>query len=108
MITLDAKGAILSRKDATAADFVTPPKPVIAPVTIAQEKLTPRRVVKQVAKGDLLTAVAYWGGTLQTFTAGGQEKTCQLLPQDITGLTWAGATLVVGLADGRILGLTVQ
>jgi hypothetical protein len=41
------------------------------------------------------------------FTAG-QEKSRQLLLQDISGLAWAGSKLVVGLADGRVVALTVK
>ena len=30
------------------------------------------------------------------------------MPQDITAMIWAGDTLIVGLADGRVQGLKVR
>lgn len=84
-----------------------PPTPPTVPDN-CKAKLLPARVVKTVATGNGLTAVGYWGGTLQIFTADGTEKTRQMLPQDIAAMYWNGATLVVGLADGRVLGLKVQ
>jgi hypothetical protein len=68
-------------------------------------KLAPHRVPKFVVTGAGLTAVAYWGGTLQVFAADGTLKTQQLLPQDITALAWAGNMLVVGQSDGCVLAL---
>ncbi len=63
--------------------------------------------MKLVAVGGRLTAVGYWGGTLQVVEADGRLRTSQLLPQDLTGLAWLGGKLVVDLADGRVLALAV-
>jgi len=68
----------------------------------------PLRLTKKVAAGDGLIAVAYWGGTLRILDASGAVKFAQTLPQDVAAMTWAGKTLVVGLADGRILALDAK
>ena len=66
---------------------------------------TPDRVVKLVARGDGLVAVAYWGGLLKTFDAQGACRTAQMLPQDIGALAWAGGQVIAGLADGKVVAL---
>ncbi len=66
---------------------------------------TPDRVIKFVARGDGLTAVAYWGGLVKTFDAQGACKTVQTLPQDIGAVAWLGHALVIGLAGGRVVAL---
>lgn len=81
-------------------------KPVVTPGAIAKEKLVPRRIIKQVVV-DTQTAIAYWGDTLQIFAANGNEISCQLLPQDISCIAWAGKLLVVALADGTVYGIDV-
>jgi hypothetical protein len=53
-------------------------------------------------------AVAYWGGTLRIADPGGKILAEQQLPQDVTGMTWLGGKLVAGLADGRVVALTVK
>lgn len=68
----------------------------------------PLRLTKRVAAGDGLVAVAYWGGTLRILDAAGAVKFGQMLPQDVAAMAWAGKTLVVGLADGRILALDAK
>jgi hypothetical protein len=49
---------------------------------------------------------AYWGGTLQIFDKADKVAAQQQLPQDIAAMAWHGETLIVGLADGRVLALT--
>jgi hypothetical protein len=69
---------------------------------------TPDRVVKFVAKGEGLTAVAYWGGLVKTFDARGQCKTQRMLPQDVGAIAWFGSQLIVGLADGKVVALALE
>jgi hypothetical protein len=38
----------------------------------------------------------------------GTVKAGLRLPQDVTAVTWSGRQLVVGDADGRLIGLTVR
>ena len=83
-------------------------KPAADTSKLPKAKLLPNRIVKQTATGNGLTAVAYWGGALQTFDAAGNVKTEQMLPQDVTAMLWAGNTLVVATADGKVLGLAVK
>lgn len=109
---LSAAGKASVPRATSAAELAEPKlKPVPATTTTPdalKAKLLPARVVKEAVTADGLTAVGYWGGALQIFAADGTEKTRQMLPQDITAMLWNGATLVVGLADGRVLGLQVK
>ena len=66
------------------------------------------KVAKYAAKGADATAVAFWGGQLKVFDAQGKPLTRQTLPQDPVGLAWAGDKLVVALADGRVMALSVK
>ena len=50
-------------------------------------------------------AVAYWGGTVRTFDPSGKLLSAKLFPDDVTGLTFVGDLLIVGLSDGEILAL---
>jgi hypothetical protein len=77
-----------------------------AAITAAQKQSSPQRLVKLVAKHGELTAIAYWGGTLEVRDAGA-VKTRNRLPQDITALTWANKLIFAGLANGRLLVLEV-
>jgi len=52
-------------------------------------------------------AIAYWGGTLRIVDGSGQLLTEQLLPQDITALAWWNGRLLAGLADGRLIALSL-
>ena len=55
-----------------------------------------------------LSRGVFTGGTVrsvQTFDAQGGVKSQQVIPQDISAMAWLGDTLVVGLADGRVVGL---
>jgi hypothetical protein len=68
----------------------------------------PDRLAKLAATSGGRTAVAYWGGTVRVVDAGGKVLAEQMLPQDVTALAWLGDKLVAGLADGRVLALTVR
>ncbi len=67
----------------------------------------PGRIVKTIAGDANHIAVAYWGGTLHVLDADGTPKCAQAFPQDIAALTWLDGKLILGLSDGRVLGLTV-
>ncbi|MHB9106693.1 MAG: hypothetical protein ACYDCO_06530 [Armatimonadota bacterium] len=83
-------------------------KPVTDTSKLPKDRLLPNRIVKLTAAGNGLTAVAYWGGALQTFDTAGTLKTEQMLPQDVSAMLWIGNTLVVATADGKVLGLVVK
>ena len=109
--TLDKAGKVVSQRAASPAEIAAAKKAAaVKPVVPAAltAKLAPYRVPKFVATSAGLTAVAYWGGTLQVFAADGTLKTQQLLPQDISALAWAGNTLIVGQSDGCLLALATR
>ena len=105
-ITLKAGKTVLLPVSPSAVP--TPAKVSLDTGKLPKAKLCPDLKVKQVLAGNSLTAVSYWGGRLQLFDAAGNLKTQQQLPQDITALLWNGDTLVAGLADGCILGLSAK
>ena len=92
---------------AALAAATTPVRPGIDKNLLAslKGKLLPDRIPKATAVSGGMAAVGYWGGALQTFDAAGHELTFQQLPQDIRGIVWIGSKLVVGQADGQVLGL---
>jgi hypothetical protein len=71
------------------------------------QKKTPGRLVKQLTTHGGLAAVAYWGGLVRVFDAGGAVKAARAFPQDVVGLAWNGKQLVVALSDGGITSLRV-
>jgi hypothetical protein len=72
----------------------------------AARRHAPRgRIVKTVAPAGEWTAVGYWGGTLQLLDKSGEVKNTESFSQDVAGLIWFDGKLVVGLSDGRLLGL---
>jgi len=77
-----------------------------APAVPDKYKRPDRHLKIAAANGDLL-AVGYWGGTL-CIAQGDAVKFEQQLDQDIAGMAWAGNVLVVGLADGRVIGLNAR
>ncbi len=107
LTTNDGSGFTLLDGKVKTAKVVAPGpyKPDVKTPDVLKNALAPHRVVKGVATANGLTAVAYWGGTLQLFAADGTLKAQQTLPTDINALTWAGTTLVVAQADGKVLGL---
>lgn len=95
-----AEAAALTKDYATPA----PEKPAIAAI----KEPVPNRLVKFIAgKPDALTAIAYWGGTLQVIGADGKTVVRQQLPQDASAIAWVGAKLIVGLANGQVLALEI-
>ena len=105
--TVDAAGRIVAQRPATPAELVPAKLARDLPAPLRQKTLA-QRVVKAAATAGGRVALAYWGGTLQVCdTATGALLCQQLLPQDITRVAWCGELCVVGLADGRLLGLRV-
>jgi hypothetical protein len=94
-------------KPVSATEYAKFIKDAAVPLDAKQQELAkkqnrPDRMQSIVAAGGNLLAVAYWGGTLRIVDNSGQVQAEQRLQQDITALTWLGARLVVGLADGRL------
>ncbi|MBI3921464.1 MAG: hypothetical protein HY318_08620, partial [Armatimonadetes bacterium] len=106
--TIDAAGNILEQKPTTSDDLKSTPGLSTDVGQISKEWLLPDRIVKSVVSGGTLDAVAYWGGTLQTFDTNGNLKSQQTVPQDVCGMAWMGSRLVVGLADGRVVALETK
>jgi hypothetical protein len=77
-------------------------------IAAAKKQERPDRLVKLSASGNGKVAVAYWGGTLRIVNGSGTIKAEQQLPQDVTALAWAGGKLIAGLANGRVLALTLK
>jgi hypothetical protein len=104
----------LSSSRALAADKLAEARKELAPladkdaVAAAKKQERPDRMLKLSASSGGQVAVAYWGGTLRVADKSGKVLTEQQLPQDVTALTWSGSKVVAGLADGRVLALTVR
>jgi hypothetical protein len=106
--TLIRGGKLLSQRVVSPTEIMAAKKAVTVKPTVPAalaKKLLADRVPKFVATHEGATAVAYWGGTLQVFDAGGALRTQQLQPQDITALAWAGTTIIVGQSDGCVVAL---
>jgi hypothetical protein len=80
-------------------------KPDAAGIAAGQKQSGPGRLVKFVVKHGDLSAIAYWGGTLELHSPAGTVVARSRLPQDVTALTSTDKLLLVGLADGRVLAL---
>ncbi len=72
-------------------------------IAAAQKQSGPSRLVKFVMPHGDLSAIVYWGGTLELRDAAGAVKTRNRLPQDITAMASAGGRMYVGLASGQLL-----
>lgn len=72
---------------------------------IIWENKAERRIVKKIVPHTKLTAVAYWGGLVRILDEHGAVKAERVFSQDVAALDWVGERLVVGLADGRLLGM---
>lgn len=75
---------------------------------ITWQHAEPGLLVKKIVTNNNRVAVAYWGGTLQVFDATGKIVAAQSFQQDIADLIWSNNTLIVGDADGRVMGLTMK
>ena len=101
---LNAAGKIIAQRAEKAPKEA--PTPTLSDAI--KKQLPSYRIVKKTAGGNGMMAVGYWGGLLQFYAEDGTLKAQQQLPQDISGLAWMNDILVVGLGDGRVLGLTVK
>ena len=84
-----------------------------APADAAAEKLAKGnavagRPVKFAAGRGGLVAVGHWGGLLRVLGAAGKPKLAHQFQHDIAAIAWQGETLVVGLSDGRVVGLRAK
>ena len=75
---------------------------------VAWTQSVTRRLCKVLAGRANGVAVGYWGGLVRVLGMDGKVQAAQTFDQDIAGLAWAGDTLIVGLADGRVVGLSVK
>lgn len=91
---------------ATPKPPATPGKP---PAPAAPSPFEQRgRVIKTVAVGEGLTAVAYWGGLVRLFDANQAPVMERKMPQDVAVLAWSGDLVIAALADGEVVALKVK
>jgi hypothetical protein len=84
------------------------PAPAAELIASAQKRIGPvKRVKHAVALGNN-TVVSYWGGTLDVIDNQGQTRHRNIFTQDITALASSGDKVVVGLADGRVMAISVK
>src|SRR5262249_22672244 len=100
-----AKPLTGSEIEQTKKDLASPSDPAATEAVKSQAR--PDRMLKLTAASNGQVAVAYWGGGLRIVDAKGGIKTQQQLSQDITALTWLDGKVIAGLADGRVVALTV-
>ena len=84
---IDKTGQVVSRKRASAAEIESAKKAALVKPAVPSalaSKLVPNRLPRFAATGPAVGAIAYWGGTLQIFSADGALKAQQLQPQDIS------------------------
>jgi hypothetical protein len=110
---IGADGKLGSNKPLAAAEVAQTekdlaPAPDQTAADAAKTQARPDRVFKLAASSQGKVAVGYWGGTLRVVDDKGVVLTEQQLPQDVTSLTWLQGKVIAGLADGRVLALTVQ
>ena len=101
--TIDTAGKVTGRKESPVPPHGPEPKPAV-PAELAKG-LVPNRVVKRVAQSGDLTAVGYWGGTVQVLGRDGATKSLQVLANDVSELTWLDGKVVAALADGTVVAL---
>jgi hypothetical protein len=106
--TLDASGKVigtkvLGRADSTTAAAAMATKQDAAVIAAMQQQIGSNRMIKFIVPHGGATAIASWGGTLELRNAAGAVQRRSILPQDVTALLSVGGSLVVGLADGRLL-----
>jgi hypothetical protein len=102
-----SKGGVVSLSGAAVGSEMDGAVRVVKDGKVAWEHKAVRKLTKQVAANGDRVAVAYWGGTL-TILDGGAVKTTQVFPSDIAEIAWSNDRLVLGLADGRVVGLEVK
>ena len=72
------------------------------------KEIPPGRIAKKIATADGMTAIGYWGGTVQVLDGSGKTRSLQVLSNDVSDMLWAGGKLIVGLADGSVVALEVK
>jgi hypothetical protein len=107
---IDAAGKMVKQEVLAPADIAKmvpgmQTAPDAAALKLTQQKSPADRIVKTVAVRDGRMAVGYWGGLVQVWNGQGELQSSQQLSQDITGLAWLDDQLIVGLANGQVLGL---
>jgi hypothetical protein len=112
LASIDASGKIIKSSVLTAAEFdrtvksETPPN--IDLINSAQKRVGALKKVKHAADLGNFTAVSYWGGTLDIYDNAGTLQHRNIFSQDITALTTSGDKAIAGLADGRVIAVTVK
>ena len=81
------------------------PTPDAAAQKAARAHPVPGRIVKFASSRGQIVAIGYWGGLVRVIGGDGKVTGARQFAHDVSGLAWMGETLVVGLSDGRVLGL---
>jgi hypothetical protein len=110
LVTLSSEGKVVSDKPLNAQQRQQAEKDLASAADPAAEQAAkgqarPDRLLKLAAAKESQVAIAYWGGTLRIVDGKAAIKSEQLLPQDVTALSWFDGKVVAGLADGRVLAL---
>jgi hypothetical protein len=106
-IDIDAAGKIKSSgQSAQSVEASATATPTVAPELA--KALLPGRVLKKVAKANGLTALGYWGGTVQIVDGAGAARSTQVLENDVDDMAWMNGKLIVGLSDGAVVALEAK
>ncbi|NQT54136.1 hypothetical protein HQ576_18920 [bacterium] len=103
-----ADGKVVEQKAVATSDAAAAPKVADASLILARKHCPADRIVKHAVPHGALTAVGYWGGTLQLLATDGTVKCRTQMPQDITGLASLGGRLAVSLADGCVVAVVAK
>jgi hypothetical protein len=102
--TVDSSGHMTGREDASDAQINPKNEAPKLPEPISKAS-PPALIAKRVAAHGDRTFVAYWGGTVLGFDAGGKSLCLKVFPQDVAEMSVQGDLLIVGLADGEVIAL---
>jgi hypothetical protein len=102
--TLDAAGKVIATGPGEVLERAVAPK---LPAELEKQAM-PGRIVKRIATGNGMTAIGYWGGTVQVVDGSGATKSVQMLANDVSDMGWLNGKLIVGLADGTVVALEVK
>ncbi len=102
---IDPAGKVVSRDAAPVIASPRPPEPLPAAVSA---NILKDRAVKRSATDAGLTAVAYWGGTVQIFGPDGRPRSQQVMASGVADLLWLDGQLIVGLSDGEVVAVKAR
>ena len=105
---LDAAGKIVRQTAANNLPVIQTPKVAPKMPELLKSVLIDGLVAKDYAVNGDMHALSYWGGILQVVDAESKIRARQLFANDISAMAWTNTGLVVVLADGQAMGLTIN